>query len=176
MEPPKSTARVQRANLDEAQGLRRFPHGSGSFIEVGTVAIGRAVLEPGWRWSTDIKPLVGTQSCQVHHLHIHALTASDRPLVIHRLSLAASPYRPLTHLLQRQPPAVHTASASAGFLLLSCDRRAMPGAISHFSCTTQNSITSQPLRTAVRTSIACGFCRVLTPQSPMLREGRLKAV
>jgi len=70
VDPQKRTSRVQRANLDEAQDLRRFPHGSGSFIEVGTVAIGRAVLEPGWRWSTDIKPLVGTQSCQVHHLHI----------------------------------------------------------------------------------------------------------
>ena len=28
---------------------------------------GRAVLNPGWRWSTDVKPLVGTQSCEVSH-------------------------------------------------------------------------------------------------------------
>jgi class 3 adenylate cyclase len=36
----------------------------------GGVAIGRAVFEPGWRWSVDIKPIVGTQSCQVHHLQL----------------------------------------------------------------------------------------------------------
>jgi len=25
-------------------------------------------FEPGWRWATDIKPLVGTDSCQAHHV------------------------------------------------------------------------------------------------------------
>ena len=29
--------------------------------------VGRAVFEPGWRWSNDVKPLVGTTSCQVAH-------------------------------------------------------------------------------------------------------------
>ena len=97
------------------------------------------------------------------HLHIQALTASDRPLVIHRLSLAASPYRPLTHLQQRQPLAAHTASCPcllrAPRLSLSC----FPGSIPHFSCNTQNSITSQPSRTAVRTSIVRALWAVLTP-------------
>jgi hypothetical protein len=25
-------------------------------------------LQPGWRWSECIKPMVGTESCQVHHV------------------------------------------------------------------------------------------------------------
>ena len=32
--------------------------------------IGRAVLEPGWRWSEDVKSVVGTPSCQIHHLQL----------------------------------------------------------------------------------------------------------
>ena len=31
-------------------------------------AVGRAVYEPGWRWSTDMPSIVGTSSCQLHHL------------------------------------------------------------------------------------------------------------
>jgi class 3 adenylate cyclase len=61
---------VQRANLDKARDLRRFTHGKGQLVQVGSVAIGRAVLKPGWTWANDVKPLVGTQSCQVHHLHV----------------------------------------------------------------------------------------------------------
>ena len=28
------------------------------------------VFEPGWRWSEDVKPIAGTDSCQVHHTGI----------------------------------------------------------------------------------------------------------
>ena len=28
---------------------------------------GRGVFEPGWRWSTDVKPIARTESCQTHH-------------------------------------------------------------------------------------------------------------
>jgi class 3 adenylate cyclase len=31
-------------------------------------AVGRAVYQPGWRWSTDMASIVGTASCQLHHL------------------------------------------------------------------------------------------------------------
>ena len=27
-------------------------------------------LEPGWRWSTSLRPIQGTPSCQVHHLEV----------------------------------------------------------------------------------------------------------
>jgi class 3 adenylate cyclase len=54
----------------DAGEVRLLGHGTGTFVEFGNVAIGRAVLEPGWRWSRDIKPLVGTSSCRVHHLQL----------------------------------------------------------------------------------------------------------
>jgi class 3 adenylate cyclase len=57
-------------NLDEPDEVRALGHGTGAFVDLGNVAIGRAVLEPGWRWSRDIRPLVGTPSCQIHHLQL----------------------------------------------------------------------------------------------------------
>ncbi len=65
-----SKPHVQRANLDESESRRQFRHGSGQFVQVGNVVVGRGVLKPGWRWSNDIKPAVGTPSCQIHHLHV----------------------------------------------------------------------------------------------------------
>jgi hypothetical protein len=40
-------------------------------VELVTLAggeIGRYTFQPGWRWSECIKPVVGTESCQVDHV------------------------------------------------------------------------------------------------------------
>src|SRR5437879_3146869 len=43
------------------------------------IAVGRMILKPGWRWSTDVAPKMGTSTCQVRHLgaavsgHLHVL-------------------------------------------------------------------------------------------------------
>jgi mannose-6-phosphate isomerase-like protein (cupin superfamily) len=49
-------------------------------VKVGGALIGRATMEPGWRWSEDIKPIVGTDSCKVHHLGI---VLSGRMHIVH---------------------------------------------------------------------------------------------
>jgi mannose-6-phosphate isomerase-like protein (cupin superfamily) len=36
-------------------------------VHVGDTTFGRGVFEPGWRWSQDVKPIAGTDSCQAHH-------------------------------------------------------------------------------------------------------------
>jgi mannose-6-phosphate isomerase-like protein (cupin superfamily) len=46
---------------------RAFGHGHIDVIQFEGGTVGRAVFEPGWRWSTDVKPVAGTKSCQVHH-------------------------------------------------------------------------------------------------------------
>jgi hypothetical protein len=35
---------------------------------IGDQTIGRGTFEPGWRWSNNVKPIAGTDSCQVSHL------------------------------------------------------------------------------------------------------------
>jgi class 3 adenylate cyclase len=39
-------------------------------VQVGEQTIGRAVIQPGWRWSVQVQPLVGTPSCGVRHLGV----------------------------------------------------------------------------------------------------------
>src|SRR5208282_2750182 len=40
-------------------------------VSLGGVTFGRATLQPGWKWSTCVKPLVNTKSCQAPHLQYH---------------------------------------------------------------------------------------------------------
>ena len=54
-------------NLDSPDDKRSFEHGQVQMVSLEGLTFGRAVLGPGWRWSTDIKPHVGTDSCQVEH-------------------------------------------------------------------------------------------------------------
>ncbi len=35
--------------------------------ERGDLMIGKGVFEPGWKWSTDVKPIAGTDSCTAEH-------------------------------------------------------------------------------------------------------------
>lgn len=40
---------------------------TGQIVVLGELYLGRYIHQPGFCWSTDIKPLVGTSSCQIHH-------------------------------------------------------------------------------------------------------------
>ncbi len=37
-------------------------------VTVGPLTVGREVEEPGWRWSTQVRPIVGTERCEFHHV------------------------------------------------------------------------------------------------------------
>jgi hypothetical protein len=37
-------------------------------VVIGGRTIGRGRFEPGWRWSENVKPIAGTDSCQAAHL------------------------------------------------------------------------------------------------------------
>jgi hypothetical protein len=39
-------------------------------VDLGGTKVGRMTAQPGWRWSECIKPVVGGESCQVHHLGV----------------------------------------------------------------------------------------------------------
>ena len=62
--------RLERASLTDPVNLRPLSHGTGAVAQVGALAIGRANLEAGWRWSEHVKPMVGTEWCEAHHVHI----------------------------------------------------------------------------------------------------------
>ncbi|MFA6958410.1 MAG: cupin domain-containing protein [Thermoanaerobaculia bacterium] len=51
--------------------VREFPNGRAEILTIGGGAVGRLRFEPGWRWSTDVKPLAGTSSCEAPHFQYH---------------------------------------------------------------------------------------------------------
>jgi mannose-6-phosphate isomerase-like protein (cupin superfamily) len=55
-------------SLDQPDETRPFQaHGRMQVVQLGETTAGRGTFEPGWRWSQDIKPIAGTDSCQAHH-------------------------------------------------------------------------------------------------------------
>ncbi|WP_407938089.1 cupin domain-containing protein [Nakamurella panacisegetis] len=58
-----------RMSLDEPEEVRTFEAGSGQLELVNLHAgpVGRATFQPGWRWSTHVKPIAATESCQAAH-------------------------------------------------------------------------------------------------------------
>ena len=49
-------------------------------VRMGATTAARLTFEPGWRWSDCIKPVAGTDSCQVRHVGI---VESGRMIVRH---------------------------------------------------------------------------------------------
>lgn len=54
-------------SFTEPEEVREFPHGHVDLVTVGGTTVGRAEFEPGWRWSQDVRPIAGTDSCQAAH-------------------------------------------------------------------------------------------------------------
>lgn len=53
-ENPDETREVEKANV--------------AVVNLGEAVAMRAEFEPGWKWSECMKPVVGTESCEVSHL------------------------------------------------------------------------------------------------------------
>ncbi len=60
--------RLHAKAFAEPDEVRAFPLGSARIVTLGEATIGLATWDVGWRWSTHLRPIAGTPSCQVHHL------------------------------------------------------------------------------------------------------------
>jgi hypothetical protein len=58
-------------SFDKADEVRTFPFGKLELVTVGGTTVGRATLEPGWRWSTSVRPIAETESCEAPHFQYH---------------------------------------------------------------------------------------------------------
>jgi class 3 adenylate cyclase len=47
--------------------VRRFPNGWIETVSHSETTIGRFHMEPGWRWSRDVRPIAQTRFCQIRH-------------------------------------------------------------------------------------------------------------
>ena len=60
-------SKAQLKNFGKPDEVRQFPKGKVELIKIGEATVGRAVLEPGWRWATSVKPIAKTKSFQAPH-------------------------------------------------------------------------------------------------------------
>ncbi len=62
---------TEHRSFDKSDEVREFPNGRAEILRVGDSEIGRLIFEPGWRWSTDVKAIAGTDSCTAPHFQYH---------------------------------------------------------------------------------------------------------
>jgi len=62
--------RAEAHRATEPDEVREFLDGKGrvALSHLSTGDAGFGTFEPGWRWSEHVKPLSGTDSCQVEHI------------------------------------------------------------------------------------------------------------
>lgn len=68
---PAARQQTEHPSFTQPEEIRTFRHGRAEIVKVGGIEIGRLVLEPGWRWSNDVKPVAGTDSCLAPHMQYH---------------------------------------------------------------------------------------------------------
>jgi Adenylate and Guanylate cyclase catalytic domain len=61
-------SRTRSRNLDEPDESLAFDHGKVDWVVIADQTIGRTIQEPGWRWSTHIRPIDGGDWCQSRHV------------------------------------------------------------------------------------------------------------
>ena len=61
---------LQAIDFAKPNEVREFPKGKVELITINGVTFGRATFNPGWKWSTHLKPIAGTESCQAPHLGV----------------------------------------------------------------------------------------------------------
>jgi mannose-6-phosphate isomerase-like protein (cupin superfamily) len=61
---------LQRKNFENPDETQNIPNLKVHTIKMSDQKIIKQVYEPGWKWSKDVKPLVKTESCQMHHVGI----------------------------------------------------------------------------------------------------------
>lgn len=61
-------AGIESRSFDQPDETRTPDKTQVDIVHLGDVEVGRFTFRPGWRWSECIKPVMGTESCQVEHV------------------------------------------------------------------------------------------------------------
>jgi quercetin dioxygenase-like cupin family protein len=63
-------AGVQTLDFDSPDETRTPDKTRVDLVRIGNVTAGRFAFDPGWRWSECVKPVAGTESCQMRHVGV----------------------------------------------------------------------------------------------------------
>src|SRR5262245_31215725 len=61
---------VMSKNFDAPDELRTPPNARVAVVGLEDTKVAQFRLEPGWRWSESVKPIVGTDLCQARHVGV----------------------------------------------------------------------------------------------------------
>ena len=73
-------AALSKKRFDSPDETRRPDKTLVEVVDLGGAKAARMTMQPGWKWSECIKPVVGTDSCQVLHVGI---VESGRLHIVH---------------------------------------------------------------------------------------------
>jgi hypothetical protein len=59
---------IERKSMEQPEEVRTFDRGRMEIVWVGGTTVVRTTLEPGFRWSESLGPVVGAKRCQHSHL------------------------------------------------------------------------------------------------------------
>ena len=67
----KILGKSELKSFRKPEEIRDVPSGKIELLTLGGATVGRATFQPGWRWSTSVKPLAKTESCEAPHFQYH---------------------------------------------------------------------------------------------------------
>jgi len=63
--------KAEMKDFGKPDEIREFPNGRVEIVQIGGATVGRAILQPGWKWSTSVQPIAKTKSCEAEHFQYH---------------------------------------------------------------------------------------------------------
>ena len=67
-EATRRSLEAVKKSFDNPEETRNIEKGKVEVVNLGDVQAMRVTFEPGWKWSECVKPVAGTDSCEVAHL------------------------------------------------------------------------------------------------------------
>jgi hypothetical protein len=64
-------AGAELKSFSKPDEVREFPKGRLELLSINGATIGKAIFQPGWKWSESVQPLVKTKTCEAPHFQYH---------------------------------------------------------------------------------------------------------
>src|SRR5580658_816810 len=71
VERKRSMSKAEQKGFGSPDETRKLEKAKVELLQIGGGSVGRITLEPGWRWSTHLKPTVKTEWCEAPHFQYH---------------------------------------------------------------------------------------------------------
>jgi TusA-related sulfurtransferase len=59
---------TMKTNMMEPDEVKLTPKGKLQLVTLGGFTFGLRTLEPGWKWTTHMQPIMNTETCQIRHI------------------------------------------------------------------------------------------------------------